>query len=270
MRWKLDAKSLLCLDITGARRSDLQNGRDTLLILYGSQTGNSREVSKELCEKAVAKGTRRVVSIPTSRRSTLRRSGGSSSSARARGTRRAGQRGPFLPVREAGRRRPPFSPSPLRCPRATKTTSLLRGGQAVRPALRARRHALPQAVRRRRGRGHRGDCPQVVRSAVARARGRARRRQRRRRDGRGRGAAARRRARPRRRRPSPRRLRRPTTTRRRWSCAAKPVLVPIVAARWLTASAAGGDAAADAAVGTDGPAAVRAAGVRRVLASSST
>ncbi len=49
------------------------------------------------------------------------------------------------------------------------------------------------------------------------------------------------------------------------SCAAKPVLVPIVAARWLTASAADDDAAADAAVGTDGPAAVRAAGVRRVL-----
>ena len=31
-------------------------GETSLLILYGSQTGNSREVSKELCEKAVAKG----------------------------------------------------------------------------------------------------------------------------------------------------------------------------------------------------------------------
>ena len=39
-------------------------GETSLLILYGSQTGNSREVSKELCEKAVAKGyAARVVSM---------------------------------------------------------------------------------------------------------------------------------------------------------------------------------------------------------------
>ena len=39
-------------------------GETPLLILYGSQTGNSREVSKELCEKAVAKGyAARVVSM---------------------------------------------------------------------------------------------------------------------------------------------------------------------------------------------------------------
>ena len=58
-----------CKNRTATRTADM--GETSLLILYGSQTGNSREVSKPLCEKAVAKGRAARAPPPTSRRERL-------------------------------------------------------------------------------------------------------------------------------------------------------------------------------------------------------